>query len=121
MSLVVMAINKVYERLDETLGSEGDERLTRRVLSYADYFVKTFSTMTEPELLPWFPRWTFKRPVFLGAGLSFLSELCTMLYTIHVHKLIKHQANTSIAFISSYVNEVPHLIQVLCNETIEQI
>ena len=62
MSLVVMAINKVYERLDETLGLKGDERLTRRVLSYADYFVKTFSTMTEPELLSWFPRWSAGAP-----------------------------------------------------------
>ena len=58
MSLVFMAFNRVYRHLDANYVAMGEPRLTLKVSSVVDFPVKTFSTLTEPDLIPWFPRWS---------------------------------------------------------------
>ena len=58
MSLVFMTINKTYAYIDANYIINEEMRLTRPVLSLVDFFIKTFSTITEPELIPWFPKWS---------------------------------------------------------------
>ena len=58
MSLVFMFISKIYARIDRDLNHFKGERLTQEGFSLVDYPVKTFSTLTEPELIPWFPSWS---------------------------------------------------------------
>ena len=58
MTLVFMAISKTYAYIDATCYHEEDKRLTKDVFSSADFLIKTFSTITEPELIPWFPQWS---------------------------------------------------------------
>ena len=58
MTLVFMAISKTYAYIDATCNHEEDKRLTKDVFSSADFLIKTFSTITEPELIPWFPQWS---------------------------------------------------------------
>lgn len=58
MSLVFMIINKTYAHIDNSILCSKDDKLTKTVSSPVDFFIKTFSTITEPELIPWFPRWS---------------------------------------------------------------
>ena len=58
MSIVFFIINKTYRRIDKHSGWDKDKRLTIKVASVVDFPVKTFSTLTEPELIPWFPQWS---------------------------------------------------------------
>ena len=59
MTFVFMGIHKVYKRIDEMSGrSTPEERLTVHVSSKVDFAIKTFSTLTEPDGIPWFPRWS---------------------------------------------------------------
>ena len=67
MSIVFMAINKTYKYIDENACHHGEDRLTKQV-RFVDFFIKTFSTITEPEWIPWFPRWSAGKLSFCHAG-----------------------------------------------------
>ena len=58
MSFVFYVINRIYRQLDKHLDWDKEKRLTVSVASLVDFPVKVFSTLTEPELLPWFPQWS---------------------------------------------------------------
>lgn len=57
MSLLFMTINKTYLLIDNQINRGEEDRLTLKV-GLADFFIRTFSTITEPEVIPWFPKWS---------------------------------------------------------------
>ena len=58
MTIIFMIFSKTYAQIDHSLGHDKDEKLSMEVFSNVDFFIKTFSTITEPDLIPWFPQWS---------------------------------------------------------------
>ena len=57
-TFIFMAIHAIYARIDAMRSHDGEEKLTVHVSSKFDFAIKTFSTLTEPDGISWFPRWS---------------------------------------------------------------
>ena len=74
MTVVFIGIQRTYQYIDGEFITETEDYLTMEVPSLLDFLIKTFSTVTEPELIPWFPRWSTGMIVFSCLDWTYLNS-----------------------------------------------
>ena len=58
LSVLFWMIHSTYQSIDKRWKSYEGRRLSKTVYSKLDFFLKTFSMMTEPDRINWFPNWS---------------------------------------------------------------